>query len=306
MNRDIIYIDCLNSYLDILKIDKFKFLKKIIYKICNWLGIVISTENYFKLVCLEKDKINSRMINNLFLKIRTISSKNIVLADQLLQNKEFVKILESKNYNILNGTWLYKFLTYNIVEKIAYIQNTKIENMEITVLTNEDSDINIENIKLLALKCKVLNILTDESKKFEILEKFLFDEYGIIINVSTNKRKTALHSNVILNFDFSIDKIKQCDFRKKTVVVQFTKENYENANGVVIVFYKIKLPTKYSKLLVGYNNFSEETMYESFLYHKLSFKNLRKILYEDNIQIKYFIGNSGKIQFTEIKENLYK
>ena len=173
-------------------------------------------------------------------------------------------------------------------------------------LTNEDSDINIENIKILAQRCKVLNIITNKIDKYEVLERFLYDEYGIIINISRNKKKAGLYSDIILNLDFNNEELSECRFRINSILVQFTKEKFENKNGITIVFYKLNLPYKYIKLLNKFHNYNEEIFYESMLYYKTSFYDLKKILDKDKIGIRYFIGNNGKIQFNEIKQCIKK
>lgn len=301
MNDNVIYIDYLDSYLGITNGKCPKWIRKIIYKFLNYIGFIRVRENYAQLTCMESDVLNERMMKNFLNKLSALNSKNLVLADILLDNKVFVDILKRNGYGILNGKWLYKFLSLDIVYKIAYIQNLDLQKMEITVLSNDDSDINIEVIKVLAQKCKILNILTENIDKFEVLERFLFDEYGTIINLSSNKSKTCLYSDLVLNFDFNIQALQKCIFRKNTVLVQLTKEKFENREGVTIVFCKLDIPFRCFEILENTSHFNEEVLYESSIYHKLSFENGRKILLKDKIGIRYFYGNNGKIDFREIK-----
>lgn len=303
-NKNVIYIDYLESCDKFLS-DKFpKWIKKIVYKFLNYFGYIKKEGNKLKLYCLSEDKVNQRMLNNLKKELLLISSRNVVLSNLLLQNVTIVTILQNLGYNILRGKWLYKFLCYDIVRKIAYVKSKKISDLEITILSNENSDINIENIKLLAKECKIINIVTKNLDNFKHVENLLFEEYGNIINVSTNTQKTCKYSDIILNFDFSIDEIKKCNFKKGNILVQFTTEKFENRNGTTIVFYKLNLPIKYLKIFGEYKQYNQEIVYESLLYYKTSFKNLRKILKKDNISIKYFEGCNGKLSFNQIKNNL--
>ena len=301
LNENIIYVDYLESYLDIANDKIPKIIRKILYKILNKIGRVNQDKNLVKMICQENDNINKKMINNLIEKIKKLNLKNIVLPEILNNNSQFISILKEDGYNILDGRWLYKFLAYDIVEKIAYVKNVKISDMEITILSNADSDINIEIIKELAQKCKILNIVTDKINMFQAVENFLFDEYGINITVSRNKQKTCLHSDLVLNLDFKNNLLKKCKLKKKSILVQFTKEKFENKNGATIVFYKMNMPVKYSRNIENNGHFSEEILYESFLYYKTSYINIRKILEKDNFEIRYFIGNNGKIPFQELK-----
>ena len=75
-------------------------------------------------------------------------------------------------------------------------------------------------------------------------------------------------------------------FKKNTILVQFTKEEFENRTGITIISYKLKFPIKYLKKFEELKHFNEEIIYESYLYYKNSFENMRKILKEDNIYIK--------------------
>ena len=126
------------------------------------------------------------------------------------------------------------------------------------------------------------------------------NEYGILINVSSNKNKSLLHSDVIFNFDFDNNKLKTCNLRGKSILVQVNKEKFMRKNGITICSCKLNLPRRYFKFFDRYKNFDEEILYESVLYSKISFENIRKIIKKDNIGIRYFIGNNGKIDFNEI------
>lgn len=304
VNESVIYIDYLGSYLDILS-DRFpKWVRKIVYSFLNFLGYVIVNDNRIRLCCLANDKMNNRMIERLKKSVLLMGSRDVVLSDLLLQNVTVVSVLQGLGYNILRGKWLYKFLCYDIVEKIACVRGKRISDLEVTVLSNEDSEINVENIKLLAKECRILNVVTENLNAFRYVEEFLFNEYGSVINVSTNKHKTCKYSDVVLNFDFSIAELRECNFKKGVVLVQFTKERFENRYGSTIVFYKLNFPAKYLNLFGEYGNYNREIFYESLLYYKTSFKNLRKILRKDGISIRYFVGCNGKLPFCEIKNNL--
>lgn len=300
-NKRIIYIDYLDSYLDVLKGRFPVFIRKIVYMFLHFCGYVKVDGNRLKLYCVEMDKITNRMINKLKEKLLLMDLEEVVLPDLLLGNAQFVKLLEEDGYKILKGKWLYKFLCYDIVEKIACIQSRNVGDIEVSVLSNEDSELNIENIKLLAEKCKVVNVITNNPRAFRVVERYLYNEFGSIINVSTNKSKSCQYSDVILNFDFNMNEVKKCRTKKPTVLVQFTKEKFENKNGVTVMFYKLNFPRKYLNVFEDYAGYNEEILYESFLYYKTSFENVREILKRDNVSIRYFQGCNGKLNFSEIK-----
>ncbi len=305
MNENILYVDYLESYKEVIKVKFPNILKKIIYKIFNFFGVAKIDNNYLVLMSTCED-INDKMLAKVCKTAQQLKLKNIALADKLKNNSLIQEKLLKCDFIFLDGTKIYKFLTYEIVNKIAYIQNLRMQSMEITFLTNNNSDVNLENIKLLAQRCKIINILTEKVELFSSLEKQLYEENGIIINVSSNKRKTCMYSDIILNVDFDNKILEKCKLREKTIIVQFTKSKFENKTGVTITSYKLNIPEKYCKNKELVKHFSNEIIYESYFYYKLSFKNVRKILKKDNISVKHFIGNNGKISFKEIKENHFK
>lgn len=300
-NKNICYIDYMDSYLDIFSERFPKLLRKIIYFFLNYIGYIKRNENILILFCVENDIVNFRMLERLINIIKEKDYEAIVLAEKLFKNDILVNILKENNINILNGYTLNKFLALDVLEKIAYIQNRKLNNIEVSILTNNDSDFHIENIKLIAPKCKILNVVTNKLRQFQVVEKYVFDEFGNIINVSRNKSKACLRSDIVLNFDYNIDMLEKCNFNKNTILVQFTGEEFDSRIKKVIMNYKLKFPSKYLKVFEKLKHFDENIIYESFLYRKNSFENTRKILKNDNIYIKYFVGIYGKINFKDIK-----
>ena len=102
-----------------------------------------------------------------------------------------------------------------------------------------------QNVVEFAKECKILNIITDDVLVFRVLEKKMLDEYGIIINVSTNKEKSCVRSDLIFNFDFNQKDLKKCKMNNKAVLVQLDKEKFIRNEGVTIRFVKLKIPYKY-------------------------------------------------------------
>ena len=217
------------------------------------------------------------------------------------KNERFVKWLREKEIEILDGRWLFRFLPYDIFNKIAYIKNVKKSDLEVSILVNKPTELSNQNVVEFAKECKILNIITDDVLAFRVLEKKMLDEYGIIINVSTNKEKSCSRSDLIFNFDFNQKDLKKCKMNNRAVLVQLDKEKFVRNDGVTIRFVKLNIPYKYGEIAKVYRHFNEEILYESFLYYKTSYKNVRKILKRDGVDIRYFIGNNGKIEFNEFR-----
>lgn len=299
MNNNIIYIDYLDSYLDITKMNFSKWLKRIIYKIMNYFGIILKKDNELVLASIENDIVNQRMLNRLYKILENSNKKDIVCADRLINNEEFIIRLKKKNYNVLNGSWLNSHLVELIVKKIAYIKNISISELEISVLAKEKNDCNENFILMIAKECKLLNIITENIELFADIEKKL-EEDGILINVSSNKDKGLIRSHIVVNFDFLEKDL--CDCKFEGILVQLNNRKFERRKGITIRGCRLRLPrVKVFNYLCNPNHFSDEIIYEGNIFYKTSYEDIKKILKRDNVQIRYFIGNNGKIDFSEFQ-----
>jgi len=298
-NKNVFYIDYLESYLDVLSSKYPKWFRKFVYKILNKIGFIKQKENSLILYC-DYNIVNLKMIQNLLKRLNQGNVKNIVLADKLLENKKFVSYLDKKYY-ILKGIWLYKFLILDFIEKIAFIQNRKMSDIEITILCNKSSDIILENIKLLAKKCKILNILTNNINEFSNIENSLYENEGQILNVSSNFKKVCLYSDIVVNIDFNLEELKKCVFKKGNILIQTTMQKFENRFGITIVNYKLKYSKRYVSFFNCMKHFDKECLYESLIYYNTSFFDIRKFLKRDEIAIVSLFGLHGKLNFREFR-----
>lgn len=300
INSNIVYLDCIDSYTDAICNRWPKWLRWCIYQIMRLGRYVQVKENFLTLYCTRKDIIRNKTLVKLHKKLIELKAQNIVCADCLMDNKTFMSFLYEKNYNVLDGKWLYRFLQYDILQKIAYIKNVDISRLEVSILAKDNKDIIAENAKIIGKKCKILNIITNKVENYLDLERYFSEQYGILINVSTNKEKSCMRSNVIFNFDFNEKELEKCKFNKDSILVQVNREKFERKEGITICSSKLIIP---KKNLNEKKHFDEEILYESKVYSKISFENMRKILKRDNIRIRYFVGNNGKINFNEIKKS---
>ena len=298
-NKSVLYIDYFDSYLNVIEWNIPKWLKFLIYKFLNYVGRIRKNDNYLCLYAEKGDVINERMLQKILDIMNEKDIDTIVCADALQRNELFMKWVNNNNCNVLDGSWLMKFLMCDILEKIAYIKNIRIDSMEVSVFIKNFSDYHIEEIKVIAKRCKVLNIITDNVRKFEYVEKLLNEECGVMVNITGNIEKSSKRADVIFNFDFAKDELDKCNMKKNSIVVQMNREEYIRKDGIVIRFFKLNLPIRYDEKFARFNHFNEEILYESIVYYKNSFKNIMAILRRDNVNIRYFIGNNGKISFRE-------
>jgi len=126
----------------------------------------------------------------------------------------------------------------------------------------------------------------------------LYNEFGIMLNISNNKRKSLLNSEVIINIDFPEELINKYRIYDDAIILNVSdKINFQSKrfNGININYYKIEIPDKY-KL----DDFQNEIVYESLI-HERNYKKIKYKIEKDKIEINKLIGNNGTITKNEIK-----
>jgi hypothetical protein len=176
------------------------------------------------------------------------------------------------------------------------------EYQEVSILSNKIDKIIANNIKLLAKKVRILNIVSNDSSKFRKIEKELYEENGIILNISNNYKKSLIKSNIILNYDFDEDELNKYIFPKKACIINFEKENKiysKSFDGINAYFFDMNMPIKYIENSLFLNQFSSSVLYESFIYKNTIPDNIIKEIDEDNLKITFLEGKNGKIRKSE-------
>lgn len=199
------------------------------------------------------------------------------------------------------------YLIPEIVEYISNMQQYILEQQEISILVNDNSEVNLKNIVYLSKKVKRLNIVTNNMDKFKKIEEYLYNKLGIMITITNNKKKSLIKSNIIINIDFVEESINQ--YKLPIYSTIFNVNNYakiysKRFGGVNAHNCVIKFPEKYNEMFKQYNiieEFEKNILYESMIYKKDSFENIRLEIEENNSKIEHLIGNNGKINESEYK-----
>lgn len=207
--------------------------------------------------------------------------ENVVLSKKLLENTSLKNKLYENNINILDGRKLFSFLATKVIEKICKNSNLKQEEIEISVLVNEKNDINLDNILETAKNVKRLNIITNHIGRFQNLQDYLYNELGIMIKVSNNKKKDLLQSKIILNIDFPEELINSYKLPNKAIVINLNNIvniNKKKFNGININWFNIIMKDK-----LKISKFNDEIIYESLIYDK-SLNETKQKITEDKIR----------------------
>ena len=234
------------------------------------------------------------------MKIKCVN--RVCISDSLLNRKEFMKFIENLNVKICDGKWLFEYLIYQCAEYISISKNQKLECQEISILTNSINQIIIDAIDELASKIRVLNIITLNGNKFKKIEKELYENKGIVLNINTNYTKGLMKSDIIFNLDFSEEEVNKYSLPKKSCIVNYggnIEINSKSFEGINSNFYEIQMPKKYLKNNMFLKGFNNAALYESYIYKKTSPQNIKNEIKNDEVLIAYLNGKNGRIRKNE-------
>lgn len=254
----------------------------------------------------KKNKLSERKSKKLVKKLNKLLKKDeikkVAISKQLNINK-IKNNLHSYNIDILNGRILFKYLIEEIIDYICEKKGSKKEFEEISFLINDIDSISSNIIISVAKNIKRLNIITNQIDKFGKLEQYLYNELGIIINVSNNKKSSLAKAKIILNLDFSEENVNSYKIYEKAIIINVLgkiKIDSKRFNGININYYNINMPKEYQMI-----DFNDEIIYESIiLYMEHNLDNIMKKIKTDKITIKNLVGNKGIISEKEFKQML--
>ena len=247
------------------------------------------------LVNFDLNKFNIRKTKKILKILNKHSVKNVVLSKETQKNEILINYLNSNNVNIFNGRWLEKYLAYEIIKYILVKKNIKKEETEIAILINQIDEVSTENIKLFAKEFKRVNVVTNHIEKLKKIEENIFDEFGIMITITNNKKKSLKNAKIILNMDFPEELINKFNIYDEAIILNLdgnAKINKKRFSGLNINNYEIALND------VDYlsEKFYIRDIFESQIYKKTTFKNIRKEIKEKGANIEQLIGVNGLIK----------
>lgn len=266
----------------------------------NWL------EKTFNIIKIQRNTImlpinettKEKQIEKIAKKIQKISkqissSKKIILSKKMKKEEKYINYLNTYGFEIANGRWLFEVLLTDIVDYT--VKNQKMEKVNISILINDLTDIELENIKILAKKYNTINIVTNHIEKFRNLEKKL-DEQGIIITITNNKKKSLMKSQIIVNVDFPKELINKYRINENAVVINVKKSLkivQKRFNGLTVNDYEIDFKNDICDEKFFSESYDLKDLYEAGMYKKSSFADLRKKIKNDKVCIKKLLLNNG-------------
>ena len=312
MSKEIIYLKEISTYDDILRKENRKiplFLKKIIFMVKNIFNIVTKTQrddtNIWILPIKEKYSINK--IDSIIRK-RIINSNCKFVISNELSTKEVFRILDKYNIEYIDEEKIKKILLLHIIKYIAILQKSNINQLEITILVNHISEINLFLIEEISKLVKSLKIVSLNIYKFKKLEEKLYDEYGIAIQFSNSYKKSLEKSNIIVNLDFNEIELNEYTIFSNAIIINCNKNRIRVKSrlfeGIIINSYEItfrkEIIEKFKKIKV-YNAYNRLLLYGSLIEKQENIIKIYEKLEEDKIVVTNIIGNNGYINKKEFK-----
>ena len=242
---------------------------------------------------------NEKNINKVVSKIAKAEINAVVLSKELKANKQLINKLNSANIRIFDGRWLEKYLTYEILEFILKQKNQKKEETELAITTNEITDSCIQIIKTLAKQYKRVTVVTNHSSKLRKIEKELYDEYGILILVSNNQKKSLAKAQLILNMDFNKEVLNKYKINENAVILNLEGDMIiynKRFNGINVNNYEIEVGREEIIWRTNMNKFETKELLEAFLYMKDTFDNIRAKIGKYKVLVQEIYGINGKIE----------
>ena len=307
------YVRMAQSIYDFFPWIKGNTLKKMLSAFLPWMPVKkMELENkvILTLPLLKTKKITNKQYSRMAKKIvKKENLRDIVLTKDLFYQEAFIWQLKKDSVHIFDGKWLEQYLIPDCLFFICKKQKQNLEEKEISILVNELSDIVKQIIINLAQKVRLLNIITNQINSYQKIEDFLYQNYGIMVRV-TNNKKALSKSDIIINMDYSEEKLNYFSLPKKGIILNLGRNiriKSKKFEGINIRNYKMIFQNQEMqefKQLHLEEEFEQKILYESILYRKDSYKNIREKIQKDKVQITELIGLNGIIHEREyVTEN---
>lgn len=271
------------------------FIEKIDQSFMSIGKIKIEQDNLKIGLNLKKEKNIKRIINRL----TKCEINNVVLSKELYNEKNLINALNANNINILNGRWLEKYLAIQILDYIVIEKNIEKMETEIAITLNQITNLGIELIKILAREYKKVIVVTNHLEKLRRIEKNIYDDYGVLIVVTNNKKKSLSNAHIVLNFDFNKEILNKYKINENAIIINMEgdMEIYRKRfNGINVNDYEIEVEKDSVVWRNNMQNFKTKDLLEASLYAKDTFENICNRIKKSNVKIKSLYGINGKIE----------
>lgn len=253
------------------------------------------------------EKTSIKKIEKMVKKMERADINAVVISKVLHTNTNFINTLNAYNITTFDGKWLGEYFIADIIE---YLEKRvrKIKKDEISILANDLTEEIKGNIEELINKFKRIKIVTNHSEKFKKLEKDLYEQNGVPIIISNNKKKSISKSEVIVNFDFNEELINQYVINENAIIISLNeniKINKKRFNGMVVTDYEVSFKNAPYEINISIEDFYNKEILEEKIYNESlkrvqlseancsKFEVIRNILKEYKTTIESIYGKNG-------------
>lgn len=306
-----VYIDFINNDEELLKQNEIKynsFLKKgLIFFRKKTSYISVSNTEFGEIVQIQN--FNNKTYKNLEKILKMYRIKKVCLSNKFKDNEKFEEFLKSNQVMKVTKEILNKYLIQEVIEFVCNSKEEKIQYQEISFLINKNNIITNLIINNIAKIVKNVNVITTNQNQFRTLENRLYNNDGIVLNLTNNYKKSLMNSNVIINFDFSQEQINRYDIPKYACIIDFSKNNIninkKSFEGLNIGNFKYSVNKNIDNN--KFKSFDKEDFYSSLLVKNSNQENILNRVKKDNVRIIELYGKNGVIrkkEFDKLKRNL--
>lgn len=267
---------------------------------------------------IKMDKLSKieYMYRNLFCKIKEENNiiyipsnkeKIIKKLVQKLKEDEVDYIIKDKSvqlkYNELDGRYINKYLIPEILDFcFNYLEKEGILE-EIYVCTNNFNRENIDIVQELVNKVKVVNIVTNQLRQFQELEKRL-EKNDIYITVSSNKRKALKKANIIINLDFQ--NFNGFNINRNSIIINCNQNIEVGKDFEGIYIQKVAISTnKVMRIFSEMPDMDKDKLIEAELLKEKDYFSRRAFIISNKIKIVNLMGKRtiiNKNEFIDVKK----
>lgn len=263
---------------------------------------------FFNIIKVQDDKIilpinekikNQKRAEKLAMKtknmLRQSNCNKIIISKKIKEQEQYMNYLYTYNLDIVDGKWLFEVLSDKILDYAVSKRNLKKEDIQLSILVNDLSDIMLEKIKVLIKQYKKVNIVTNHIGKFKKIEEQVLSKDGIMITVTNNKKKSIIKSKLILNVDFPEELINKYKIYDEAIIINI-KQNVriksKRFNGICINDYEIKFKKELDYDNDKINKYNNKYIYEAQIYKKQPINNIMRKIDKDKVEIAKLIANN--------------
>lgn len=191
---------------------------------------------------------------------------------------------------------MFQILSYMSLEYICKKKNLLKAEISISILANQVTENVLYFLKKIVKEYKRINIVTNNINLFKNLETQIMEQYGVMVVITNNKRKSISKSQIIVNFDFPTELINKYNIYEEAIILNLqddVKIKSKRFNGVCINDYEIVVSNDqdfdYSKV----QKFCCKDLYECNLYKKQPIDEIIKKINSDGVKIEKLYTNRG-------------